>query len=70
MLQENIHKVQLMKPAISKGSFKPTKKIFYLTSPAKESSKKFFLISVAQSKMVSHAFVYNAADINKIVTIH
>jgi len=42
MLQENIHKVQLMKPAISKGSFKPTTKNILSYFPGYGEFKKNF----------------------------
>ena len=55
----------LMGPAIGKGNFKPTKTIL----PGHGEFENLCFDSIPQKVRVSRAFLYNAVDINKIITV-
>ena len=55
----------LMGPAISKGSFKSNKPCY---SPGYGEFENLCFVSVAWTVNVSRTFVYNAVDVNKIIT--
>jgi len=61
---------ELMGPGISQGSFKSTKTTYIPSySPGHGQFENSCFVAVAYTVSVSCAFVYNAVDVNKIITV-
>ena len=59
----------LIKPLLREGRLKSIKPIHHLICLLMDKFKNLCLISVAPMICVSHAFVYDAVDINEIIAV-